>query len=137
MFWVTLLVVLVAGCLLVHFNEMVRERERRHEDGWASARVPGPNGLSAFQEAADERLRATLLARGLTLAERRVVDVGEPHAYVEERVAAVPLTVWLYGEMALVHGPGGDVLLEEWDADTPNALADAVAATVARAIGPS
>ena len=131
MFWIVLFIILVTGCLLLQFGDLVRERQRRHEDDWGPARTPGPSGLTPFQERADERLRATLAAGGLSLGERSVVDAGEPYAYVEERVAGTPLTVWLYGEMALIRAPAGDVLLEEWDADTPDALADAVATRVA------
>jgi hypothetical protein len=135
MFWIVLCVVIVAGCLLLHFNEAVRERARRHEDDWGPARIPGPSGLSDFQQTADERLRATLAAGGLAVAERRLVDLGEPHAHIEERVARTPLTVWLYSDMAVIGGPDTELLLEEWDADTPAALADAVAAHVARLAG--
>ena len=135
MFWIVLCVVIVALCLLVHFDEAVRERARRHEDEWAPARIPGPSGLSDFQQSADERLRDALAAGGLAVADRRLVDLGEPHAHIEERVAGTPLTVWLYSDMAVVRGPDTALLLEEWDADTPAELADAVAARVARLAG--
>jgi hypothetical protein len=134
MFYLALFLFLVTAGVLLQFNEAVRERLRAHDDTWRSARLAGPSGLSAFQLAAEDRLRVALAASGRSIATRMIAEVGDGTMYVEVGLAGPGPTIWLYSDMAIIGTAETNVLFEEWDADTPAALAALVAVHAATAV---
>jgi hypothetical protein len=117
---------------LLHWNRRRKQWDRDHVAAWAGQNVPGPSGLSPFQEKCEGELTALLRARGLVLAQR-VVQGEEP--YIHARLADTPWEVWISVDQAQLSGPGdAAVNLEQWSALTPDELIQTFLAHVQRGL---
>ena len=96
------------------------QSRRDHIAAWAGWDIPGPSGLSRFQEECEAALSASLVKRGLTLEEREIRSM--PDEYIHGRVQGV-WEVWIYLDQAQVVGPkGAGANREKWDAKSPSEL---------------
>ena len=107
----------------LEWNRRRRERNHAHEAAWLGQDVPGPTGLSPFQELFETHLAKTLSDRKLTLENRQVFR-GQEEPYIEGEIMGGKWKIWIYIDQAQAIGPSRRCIdLEAWAAATPEELA--------------
>jgi len=118
---------------LLAWNRRRRQWNRDHVVAWAGHDVPGPAGLSSFQDACESALTTCLHSRGTALTERKLQGTSEQ--VIHGRLPGVCCEVWIYPDEAHIIGPGkAEVRLEQWSALTPDDLVREFVLHVERAL---
>jgi hypothetical protein len=132
MFWFAL-IALILFVAFLRWNGSIGPRHSAHEAMWAPARAVDGTGLSRFQRLAESEIATSLSLDGFTLIERvqHSASTASGESYVEAKISNTPLTVWIYIDGGGISGPNVDERFEDWDADSPEALAHELATTAA------
>ena len=103
-----------------------RSWRRAHDAAWSQSVVPGPDGLSLFQQQASEQLCAVI---GSVAFER----LGQSETYLLGKLPGTDASAFIYADGAQIHsGPKAFFLAECADYATP---ADLIQRFVAAARG--
>jgi hypothetical protein len=118
--------------LVLWWTRRTRGEQRAHETVWQPAReVDGQSGLSRFQQLAEKQVSSALAEKNLQLIyrlHRRSAELGDA-PYVKASISGTSLEIWIYVDGGSVSGPGVDRRFEDWDARTPEELAERLADT--------
>lgn len=107
---------------LLDWNRRRQRWNEEHAAAWAGQNVPGPSGLSPFQEMFEGRLVTALQEQGLGLQNR--ILGGDTERFVQGEVLNGKWTIWIYIDQAQALGPKEKRIdMEHWDALTPDDLA--------------
>jgi hypothetical protein len=100
---------------------------REHKVAWQGAAALDAEGLSAFQRECERQLAERLVRvnSGVGKREHHLRSDGGSDLIVT--LAGTQIRAWIYEDGASLKGPGVDIRFEEWNALTPEALAEQIA----------
>lgn len=105
---------------LLQWNRRRRQWNAEHIAAWAGYDVPGESGLTPFQVRCEALLTEELTRRGVRLAARCLDDTLGGH--VRAQLGHSGWSIAIYRDGAQLNGPEAVVVVEQWDARTPNDL---------------